>query len=262
MPMPLGAHSPKLDEVRALRSKTGRREQRRFAVEGATLLNEALRAQVVPDAIYVTEEVLGTLGPAASIYEDRLFLIPERAAARISDLQTPPGLVAVLPWALESVTDVLAADASALVLAGVGDPGNAGTLMRSAEIFGVDTVVFGRGAVEPYNPKVVRAAMGATFRLRLAVAEPEELALAARARGYATVVASGRGQPLPEFRFPDRRLIAVGSERHGVAGSLAGWDAEVAIPQRGEGESLNAAVAGSIILYAFSQQRTARVKEF
>ena len=261
MPTTLGAHSPQLDEVRSLRTKAGRREQRRFAVEGPTLLAEALRSGIVPEAIYVTENAYGTLGPAIGAFEDRLFVIPDRAAARLSELETPPGIVAVLPWALEPVDDVLATGLPGLVLAGVGDPGNAGTLMRSAEIFGFRTVVFVRGAVEPYNPKVVRATMGAAFRLRLATAEPDELAEDAREAGYVLVGASRQGIPLAEFRFPKRCLIAIGSERHGLAGSLTAWDAEVAIPQRGEGESLNAAVAGSIILYAFSQQRTDSVEE-
>ena len=261
VPTPLGAHSPKLDEVRALRTKAGRREQRRFAIEGPTLLDEALRAGISPEAVYVTERAYETLPQALARVEDRLFTISERAAARISELETPSGVLAVLPWALESPDGVLATGAPGLVLAGVGDPGNAGTLLRSAEIFGLEAVLFMRGAVEPYNPKVVRASMGAVFRLRLAAAEPRELCDAARARGYAIVAAGQEGQPLPEFRFPERCLIAIGGERRGVAGSLSHWDSTVAIPQRGRGESLNAAVAGSIILYAFSQQTTATVQE-
>lgn len=261
MPVPLGLHSAQLDDVRALRTKAGRREQQRFTVEGATMLEEALRAGARPDAVYVTDRGHDALGPLAAAVRDRLFLVPERAAGRLSDLETPPGVLGVFPWALEPLEAILATRRPGLVLAGVGDPGNAGTLLRSADIFGVGSAVFVQGTVEPYNPKVVRATMGAIFRLRLALAEPEALVAAAGDHGYSLVAAARNGTPLPEFRFPERCLIAIGNERHGVSESLPRRDLGVAIPQPGQGESLNAAIAGSIILYAFSQQSSATMRQ-
>ena len=255
----VGAHSSKLDEVRALRLKAGRREQRRFAVEGATMLGEALDAGVYPEAVYVGESTFASLDGLDAEVADRLFTIPDRAMARLSDLESSPGLVAVFPWALASLETVLGTRRPGLVLAGVGDPGNAGTLLRSAEVFGIGNTVFVGAGVEPYNPKVVRATMGAIFRMRLAVTSGGELIEAARDGGFALIAAGRNGTPLPEFRFPERTLIAIGNERRGVAESLPRWDAEVAIPQLGSGESLNAAVAGGIILYAFSQQASATI---
>jgi len=96
--------------------------------------------------------------------------------------------------------------------------------------------------------------MGAVFRTRLCVANPDELLEAARRHGYHIVAAARTGIPLPEFRFPRRVLLAIGSERHGVGAWLPRWDTGVSIPQPGHGESLNAAVAGGIIFYTFSQQ--------
>lgn len=253
----LGAHSPKLDSVRDLRTKRGRREQGRFAVEGPTMLAEALAAGLRPQAVYATGQGLEMLPERAGL-DDVLFRLPERAMTRLSDLETPPGIIAVFATALELPGDLLAGGKPIVVLAGVSDPGNAGTLLRSAEIFGLGGAIFAAGSVEPHNPKVVRASMGAIFRLRLAVAEPAALVEAASHHGYMVIAASRDGEPLPGFRFPPRALIAIGHERRGVAGGLPRYDRAVSIPQSGLGESLNAAIAGSIILYAFSQQVEAR----
>jgi RNA methyltransferase, TrmH family len=250
----LGLHSPKLDAVRDLRTKRGRRAHGRYAVEGATLLSEALAAGIEPEAIYVTSAALTDLPEAARPLHQLLFEVPDRAMVRISDLEAPPGIVSVFPIALTPLDVLLGAGHRAVVLAGVSDPGNAGTLMRSAEIFGLPGVVFLEAAVEPHNPKAVRASMGALFRLDLAVAKPDDISTAAERHGYTLVAAAQDGEPLPGFRFPERSLIAIGHERRGVAEWLPRYDRAVAIPQRGRGESLNAAIAGSIIFYAFSQQ--------
>jgi TrmH family RNA methyltransferase len=255
----LGLHSPKLDAVRALRTKAGRREQGRFAAEGPTMFAEALAAGREPEAVYATEAGLAALGPLAVRIADRLFVVPEKAMARLSDLDTPPGILAVHVATLAEPAALLADGAPAIVLAGIGDPGNAGTLLRTAEIFGIRAAFFVRDSVEPHNPKTVRATMGAIFRMALAQVEPDELVASARSARYTIVAATRDGTPLPEFRFPERALLAIGNERRGVVGSLPSWDRAVAIPQAGAGESLNAAVAGGIIFYAFSQQARPRI---
>jgi TrmH family RNA methyltransferase len=245
-----------LDAVRALKTKAGRREQGRFAIEGATMLAEALRSGEVPSAVYATpaslessNAVLSGLDAAVPVY-----VIPERAMARLSDLETAPGILAVLESRVVALEDLLAGAGPLLLLAGLGDPGNAGTLLRSAEIFGFGGVLFGGDAVEPYNPKVVRASMGAIFRVGLAAGSPGEIETAARAAGYELVATGEGGRPLPEFRFRRRSIVAVGNERRGLRGWLSSWDRTVSIPQQGAGESLNAAVAGSIVAYVAASQ--------
>jgi TrmH family RNA methyltransferase len=254
MPITLGLHAPQLEAVRSLRTKAGRSAERRFAIEGATLLAEALQAGRLPEAVYATEAGYAALGPLAPAVAGRTFLLPERALARLSDLDTPPGILAVLPLELGSLDEAFARGEPVLLLAGVADPGNAGTLLRSAEIFGIRTAIFGALGVDSHAPKVVRATMGAFFRMTLATATPEELLAAAHRHGYAIVAAKRSGTPLPEFVFPARSVIAIGNERHGIESWLPTSDYGVAIPQAGAGESLNAAIAGGIICYAFSQQ--------
>ncbi|MGH7729212.1 MAG: TrmH family RNA methyltransferase, partial [Vulcanimicrobiaceae bacterium] len=248
-PIPLGERSPRLAAVRALLQPKGRRAAGRFTVEGPTLLREALAAGREPESVFATQAALPGLPPGLPVAP---YLTSPRALARISDLESPPGLVAVFPMVIER-PETLLDGGPILLLAGVGDPGNAGTLVRSAEIFGVERIVFGRGGVDPFAPKVVRATMGALFRVRLALAAAGELVAAAAAAGYTLVAASGAGEPLAGFRFPDRSLLAIGGERRGT-GWLPAADRAVAIPQKGHGESLNAAVAGAILLYVWSQQ--------
>jgi TrmH family RNA methyltransferase len=258
---PLGLHAPAIEQARALLQKRGRREQGRYAVEGPTMLAEALGAGLEPFDVFVTEAKVAEASQLLGRFADRLRIVPERAMARLSDLETPPGIVAVFAIALTGLEALLAAGDPIAVLAGVADPGNAGTLLRTAEIFGIGSALFVGEAVEPHNPKVVRATMGALFRMRVGVAAGADLIEAAARAGYTIVAAARSGQPLPDYRFPERVLIAIGNERHGVAAALPKHDEEIAIPHAGFGESLNASVAGGIIFYAFSQQTKRRIFE-
>ncbi|MEO6990564.1 MAG: RNA methyltransferase [Candidatus Baltobacteraceae bacterium] len=257
MPIPLGDRSERLAAIRTLTKKRGRLDRGRFLVEGTTLLAEALRSGVAAEAVFGTEAgyrrvaALG-LGPFT---EEASFLVGERAMRSLSDLDTPPGVVAVCEGTIFPTAALLAEGEPVLLLAGLADPGNAGTLLRSAEAFGVSRTIFGKGTVEPYNPKVVRGSMGSIFRTKLAIASPDELASAALESGYSVVASTRGGVPLHGFAFPARTVLAIGSERHGVDGWLRAWDAAVGIPHVGPTESLNAAVAGSIVLYEFALSR-------
>ena len=169
----LGAHSPKLATVRALRAKKGRREQKRFVVEGPTMLREALEAGWVPAALFATEAAYAELAGRDGLPVAQVYLITERSLAQLSDVESPAGVVTVFAHRFDPLDRLFAGNQPIALLAGVADPGNAGTLLRSAEAFGLAGAIFGNDGVEPYNPKVVRASMGALFRLRLAVADLE-----------------------------------------------------------------------------------------
>jgi TrmH family RNA methyltransferase len=178
-----------------------------------------------------------------------VFTLPDRVFARLSDLETPTGILAVFDLPTRTLADVLAGAGPVLLLAGVSDPGNAGTLVRSAEAFGAAGVLFGRGGADPFAPKVVRAAMGSLFRVPVASVEPDELLAAAAAAGRPVVATDMDGEDLAVAGIPANAVLAIGNERRGVLDWLPRWDRAVRIPQRGAAESLNAAVAGSIVLY-------------
>ncbi|MBV8435781.1 MAG: RNA methyltransferase, partial [Candidatus Eremiobacteraeota bacterium] len=140
------------------------------------------------------------------------------------------------------------------VLADLNDPGNAGTLLRSADAFGCLGVVLGSLGADPHQPKVVRAAMGAIFRMPFTLGEPETVALAAAEAGFEIAGLSAAGESIELAVWPNRQALVAGHERHGL-GRWKGICARLlAIPMRGPAESLNAAVAGSIALFQASKR--------
>jgi TrmH family RNA methyltransferase len=250
VPTELSPHNPRIAVVRELRTPRGRRAEGGFAAEGPTLLAEAARSGLRPREIYATAGGLRSFD-ATSWEADAVpvWLVPDRLFARLSDLESPTGVLAVFDLPRRTAAEVLALAGPVLLLAGVNDPGNAGTLVRSAEAFGAAGVLFGRGGADPFAPKVVRAAMGSIFRLPVAPVDAEELLAAALASGRPVIATDTEGDDLGGVEIPANAVLAVGNERRGVRDWLPRWDRAVRIRQRSSTESLNAAVAGSIILY-------------
>lgn len=254
VPTDLGSHNPRIAAVRALQTAAGRREQGAFAIEGTTMLAEAERSGVRLRAVYGTAQGLdhaerdgfAARAEAAGV---PVFRVADSALARMSGLTSSPGILAVVERPQDTVGAVLARPGPVLLLAAVNDPGNAGTLVRSAEAFGTVGVLFGDGGADPFGPKVVRASMGSIFRVPVASVGPDEIVAAAAATGRPLIVADREGEELHRVALPPDAIVAVGNERHGVRGWLPRWDRAVRIPQRDAAESLNAAVAGSILLY-------------
>ena len=252
MPTDLSAHNPRIALVRELLDPAGRREQRRFTAEGPTLLAEAERSGLQPVEVYAADRGLESGRNLAEGYEQSripVYRVSDQAFARMSDVSTWSGLLGVFELPGHTAAEVVARPGAVLLLAGVNDPGNAGTLVRSAEAFGAAGVLFGRGGADPFGPKVVRAAMGSLFRLPVAVVDAEELLALAAAAGRPVVAADVDGEDLGVVGIPPNAVVAIGNERRGVRGWLPRWDRAVRIPQRSATESLNAAVAGSIVLY-------------
>jgi RNA methyltransferase, TrmH family len=240
--------------VRDLLTVKGRKEHGRFAFEGATLLDEALRSGIAIEELYVSE---GVFGANAAVREldaagTPVYLVDDRTARKISDLDTPTGLVAVAqqhPHLLEG----LLRRPLTLVLADLNDPGNVGTLLRSAEAFGASGVVLGSLGVDPYHPKVVRGAMGAIFRLRLAVASAAEFEKASDTAGCTVVGLAAQGPKLSSITVGPPTALVVGHERRGLGAWVTQRTILAGIPISRQVDSLNAAVAGSIGLYVLAE---------
>lgn len=251
MPEHLGAHSKRLKAARDLLTVKRNRKQERFLVEGPTLLAEARASSIEIEEIYATRRAYERTPQALELEASGipLWIVDERTIGRLSDVESPTGIVAVAHRRVAELTEVFAGNAPTLVLADLNDPGNCGTLVRSADAFGASGVVFGQRGVDPYHPKVVRAAMGSLFRLPVAVAAPAEVQEAAKAAGRTILGLAAEGTPLEAGALAGGVVILVGHERHG----LGPWEiicaSRVAIRMRGGAESLNAAVAGSIALY-------------
>jgi TrmH family RNA methyltransferase len=256
VPTELSPHNPRIALARELLSPAGRREQRRFTAEGPTLLEEAERSGIRPVEVYAANRGLETGRELAERYEAHgipVYHVPDQAFARMSDVATWSGMLGVFALLEHAAAGIASRPGTVLLLAGVNDPGNAGTLVRSAEAFGAAGVLFGRGGADPFGPKVVRAAMGSLFRLPVAVVDAEEVLALAASAGRTVVAADMDGEDLGVVGIPRNAVVAVGNERRGVRGWLPRWDRAVRIPQRSATESLNAAVAGSIVLYEASR---------
>lgn len=249
-PVHLGPHNDRVRAARELLHAAGRRAAGRFLFEGPTLLREAMASASSVVEIYATQSAYERTPEIASLARTgtAVAFVDERTIRKLSDVETPTGVVAVAEIPRPSL-DVVLHERLVLVLADINDPGNAGTLLRSAEAFGSTGVVFGALAVDPYHPKVVRAAMGSLFRLKVAVADPSALRQAAHSAGSEVIGLAANGTPLRELVFAKRCALVVGHERRGLGPWEAVCDRTAAIEMAGLTESLNAAVAGSIALY-------------
>lgn len=243
---------PSLRAAHALVTKKGREASGCFLIEGPTLLEEAARNEVEIAALFATTQAYERFPLIRSFDDGRLVLVGEAALARLSAVERFSGLIAVARKRTVPLISVLAHE-RLLLLAGLADPGNVGTLLRSAHAFGVRGVLLLEGGVELHNPKIVRAAMGAIFRLDCALLARAEAAEALRDRPI--IGADMEGVTLDTFAFPPGSVLMIGHERQGLREAPIQPTALVGIPQHAATESLNAAVAGSIILYAWSRQR-------
>jgi TrmH family RNA methyltransferase len=183
---------------------------------------------------------------------------PEGALARALSTVTPQPVAAVARMPRARATDLAATGGPLLlVLVGVGDPGNAGTLLRTAEAAGARAVLFCDGSVDPHNPKCVRASAGSLFRVPVATGEAVEVLEACEEAGLARVATIARGgTPLDRADLLDPFALVLGSEAHGLPATLDELlDVRVTIPMEGRVESLNVAMAGAVVCFEALRQR-------
>lgn len=260
--------NPTVKRLALLHERRGRLHEGLFLVEGVRSVEEALDGGVTPDTILVAPDTLRATARGRAFHERLLHqrgLPPplEVTAAvlrRVADTETPAGVIAALPRSpMRDPAALPRAHGLTLVLDGVADPGNAGTILRTAAAADVDAVIALAGCVDLYAPKVVRAAMGAHVRLPLAVdIDPAALGSWLPARSD-VVLADARAEASvydADLRGP--LSLVVGGEAHGAVhtGAVPAVR-KVAIPMPGAIESLNVAVATAIILFeALRQRRT------
>lgn len=263
MPETAGFHSPHVRAARLLHTKKHRAQARCFLVEGATLLAGALDAGVTPSALFYIPGRSESVDSAVRRAQEAgvsSFAVDERTLDSLSATRTPQGVVAQVSFFDRSAQSLgslvpAAGPACVLVLHDLDDPGNAGTLVRSAEAFGASAVCFGPESVEPYNDKLVRATMGALFRMPIVRYETwEALVAALDAVRLRTLGAAADGPDIRSVDVPERVALVLGNERRGLEGLPEGAVAMLAgIPQHQAVESLNVAVAGSILLYEIAR---------
>jgi len=232
------------------------------AIESVRIVEEAIRSGLKFKAIFFSagaEERAQRLLPQIGSHVETL-LLPEEVFAGAVVTESPQG-VAALVKLKESSSEAMLQVANALlvVTAGIQDPGNLGTILRSAEAFGATGVLLGEGTVSRFNAKVVRASAGSLFRLHAcAVTLPESIP-AIRAHGLRLVATSShKGVPLDAASLGGALALFVGNEGAGLPKELlAQMDQVVTVPHSQRVESLNASVAAGIALYEVARQRAA-----
>lgn len=230
--------------------------------EGEDLVDAALARGVTPVALLVDAERVADDDPRLAATEGlaERYRVPGHLLARASSLAAPPRVIAVFPQPpARSFRDVAFPPALAVYLAGVADPGNVGTLVRTAAALGADWLALGPGSADAFHPRAVRAAMGATFAIPLLEGvTPGDLGTRT---GFDVVGAVPRGGLAPwEADLARPMVLALGAERAGLGGALQELGADravvrVTIPQAPGSESLNVAAAGAALLAEAARQR-------
>jgi TrmH family RNA methyltransferase len=260
--------SPRVKAARQLAKRALRQRARSFLAEGPQAVAEALASEGVVRQLFAT-------APAQARYRALVAEAARQGAdvtgvsgevmAELAQTITPQGLLAVCQFVDVPLARLAAAPGRlVVVLANVRDPGNAGTVLRTADAAGADAVVFSDASVDPYNSKCVRASAGSLFHLPVVVnASVRDAVAALRAAGLTVLAADGRaGRPVPELAAegllgrPTAWLF--GNEAWGLPGEvLALADSAAAVPIYGRAESLNLAAAAAVCLYASAQAQRA-----
>lgn len=250
----------RVKELRAAFQRPGRNEGK-IGIEGETLLLEALRSGLRLETVFIVAGFEEHLEGLALADDTEILSLPPDVFTSVVSTESPQPVAAILQAPVHALPSVLG-DALAVPLvvlvAGLQDPGNLGTLVRSAEAFGATGMVLLPGTTSPWNAKAIRASAGSVFRLPVAVCGAEEAFGFLRAAGVRTLAAVVKDDDgatgVGDLRGPI--AFVIGNEGSGLSQELVAMaDAPITIPCPGMTESLNAAVAGSVLLYEASRQR-------
>jgi TrmH family RNA methyltransferase len=257
-----GKHNALVRELRGAFAKVEPTEAGDGAIEGLRIVEEAIRSGLRFRAVFFRESAANLaerLLPQIGAHVETV-LLPDKLFASAVPSETPQGVAALVHYRQSSLEDVFSRIevGPVVAVAGLQDPGNLGTILRSAEAFGAAGVLLGEGTVSPFNAKVVRGSAGSIFRLPVVRVKLTETMAQLRERGVRLIATSShKGTPLPEANLASPVAVMIGGEGVGVPRDLmAKVDEVVAIPHAGQVESLNAGVAASIVLYEVRRQRS------
>lgn len=253
----------KASAIRKLRQAKERQATGRFLIEGVRVAEEAVAARAALDHAVVSPRLLSS--ERGRVLQDNLSLagvplahVSDRELDTLADTEAPQGVLLVASEADRELSSLEPED-GVLVLDGIQDPGNVGTLVRSAWAFGCGGVIALDGSADPFGAKAVRASAGGIFHVGVVRSAAAEVLQWSQAQAALLLTAdSGEGQrPLPPS---GPWVLVVGSEGHGVRPELRAAGRAVSVAMPGGAESLNAAVAGSLLLYALTDASSDNTK--
>ena len=232
--------------IKSLQEKKVREQERLFVVEGVKLVEELLlQDKMEVETLYATPEFVPTASKNLN-----LVTISESDLERISGLINPNRVLALVRFPKPK------SEKNVLVLDEIKDPGNLGTILRTADWFGINTVIASENCVDLYNPKVIQASMGAVYRINYVQDSLQKVLPDLKKSGFKLVGAAMQGKDLYTYSYPEKLALVMGSESHGISEKTnALLDETLTIPKFGETESLNVGVAAAIILSHFRQMK-------
>jgi len=236
--------SSQIKHIRSLQQGKFRKEHGLFVAEGPKIVDELPGSQIKVEAVYGLEDWVGSNAGKFEYYRIPLNIISQKDLERISGLKTPNLVLAVCRIPQREVAEVTT-DKNLLVLDGIRDPGNMGTIIRTADWFGIDNIICSADCVEIFNPKVVQATMGSIARVNVYYTDLPAYLAATKEEIYAMVM---DGDDIFDAA-PGKGIYVIGNESNGIRGEvLKHATRRLSILSRGQAESLNAAVAAGIVM--------------
>lgn len=246
--------NPLIKEISFLKTKKGRWTSKAYIIEGIKMTREALLENkvhklILNESIRDIPEIIDLIELCKS--SDSIICVPAKVFVNLTEMENSQGVIAISRFDDISVED-LPETGRYVYLDSIQDPGNCGTIIRSADAFGFNGIVFGHGSVDPYNPKSVQASMGSIFRMKLFFSRNTIIDLELLMdRGYRVISTEVDGAiSLHDFNFSDQDIIVIGNEGNGISRKVMDISSHrISIPMMGRAESLNAGVAASLIMY-------------
>lgn len=257
------AANPICKRLISLRQRKHRRENRQLVLEGLRGVKDAVEAGWMPELVMVShhfEDMKGARALMAQLetMEVQGYMVPDELMNKLSDTETPQGIMAVFPQPEVFLEKLLKQERGFwLVLDRIQDPGNLGTLIRSGEAAGVSGVFLTHGTTDPYSPKALRASTGAVLHLPVAeLSAADSDCFFLRKEGIHLVGAALEGgTPYYQTHFRLPLALVIGNEANGIAEDLLDLvQQRVTIPMKGSLQSINAAIAGSVLLFHLSRE--------
>ncbi|RXT04745.1 RNA methyltransferase [Ammoniphilus sp. CFH 90114] len=249
----------KVKEWAKLNSKKGRDKEQLFLIEGLHLVEEALKSKAGIRTVLIMEgfHLQSKLEQSLQNSLATVYWITEPIAHKLSETENPQGIFAIVDIPVNQVDELIQDSPVLLLLDAIQDPGNLGTMIRTADAAGIQGVILGKGTVDVYNPKTIRSTMGSIFHLPIVQTDLNEICHELSERGFRILATSLEGAvPYDEALYDGPVAIVIGNEANGVSASiLKQCDKFVKIPIYGQAESLNAAMAAGIIMYEAIRQR-------
>ncbi|WZL74503.1 23S rRNA (guanosine(2251)-2'-O)-methyltransferase RlmB [Clostridiaceae bacterium 35-E11] len=262
--------NPVVKRVKQLHKKKYRTIYKQYLVEGVRIIEDALTNHKEIRAVIFCDELYKTAGGESLLQKLEkkkidVYCVPDKMFMELCDTQNPQGIIAVLPCEVYDLAHIIdKSNGFFIVLDRIQDPGNLGTIIRTADAAGVDAVLMGKGCVDLYNAKTIRSTMGSIFHIPiLALGTTEEIVRILKEKNVKIITTDLETKEYYyEIDYTDKMALVVGNEANGVLPEvLVDSDHIIKIPMIGKAESLNASIAASIVMYEAVKQRI-KIRKF